>query len=240
MDIEKLIREVRIEIDNGPIGTVFDVTGALEHSLLTVDLDEKTVIEACKQARRYNIAALCLPPYYVRTASQLLRGSGVAVCASIGVPNAVVSSEAKRADARYSLLSGANELDVCINSHAIKSGRMEEAFNDLIEIVQMAKDKAIVKAAIEMAIFKGDEVKKTLYMIKESGAAFVKIQNVLSGKAADPADIKFVKELLGNNVRIKIDGGVKTPEKAKELVSAGADRIGLTATFDIAGKIEGR
>ena len=249
MNIERLIREVSAEIGSPNMikgayressVSIFSVLQALEHSLLTVALDEKTVLEACKQARRHHIAAVCIPPYYVSTARRCLAGAGVGVCASIGVPNALMSYEAKLADIRYSLLSGADELDVCINTHAIKSGRLDEARKELSDMVRAAKGKAVVKAAVELSVFSEEEAKAVLHMVKDSGAAYVKIQNVLSGKAADPADVLYVKSILGNNVRVKIDGGVKTSTKAWELISAGADRIGLTATFDIAEKLEGR
>jgi len=248
MDIEKLIREVSEEIgavssagegsDKKDAAALNEIALKLEHSMSAPDLCEKTVLEACKQARKYHIAAVCVPPYHTSAAKQALMGSGVAVCTLIGVPNALFSMDAKLADVRYSLLSGADELDVAINGMAVKSGRIGDALRELSAIVDAAKGRAIVKAAVELSLFTEGERQRVLYMVKESGAVYVKIQNVLSGKAADPIDIKYVKEVLRGNVRIKIDGGVKTPEKASSLLSAGADRIGLTATFDILEKIQ--
>ena len=247
MDIEKLIREVSEEIgvksewrpeEYSSKGTKdSDVISRFEHSMTSPDLLIGTVLDACKQARRFGIGAICIPPYYVTAAKQALRGSGVAVCAAIGIPNAIFSAEARLADAKYSLMSGADELDVAINSMAIKSGNIEDARMDLSAVVRAAKGKADVKAAIELSMFTEEERKLVLCMAKECGAAYVKIQNVLSGKGADVDDIQYVRKILGRNVKIKIDGGVKTLEKAREIVAGGADRIGLSATFAIAEEV---
>jgi deoxyribose-phosphate aldolase len=246
MDIERLIREVSEDIGfgdamdarrGGMATSALDVLSKLEHSLLTPDLSANTLLQACAQARRYNVAAVCVPPYYVAMAKQALRGSGVAVCAAIGVPNAMFSSAARLADARYSLMEGADELDVSIHAMAVKSGDIDNAREDLRDLVMSARGKAVVKAAVELSLFTEEEKRRVLNFVKESGAAYVKIQNVLSGKKADVADIKYVKEILGNNMKIKIDGGVKTLDAALELVSGGADRIGLTATFAIAERV---
>jgi deoxyribose-phosphate aldolase len=253
MDIERIIREVSEEIGapdrrcaygaNGSVRlrehagagvSIADVPSKLEHSLLVPDLSEKALLEACVQARRYKIAAICIPPYYVASAKKALRGSGIHVCAALGVPNALISAEARLADAKYSLLAGADEIDVSMNTMAIKSGYMDDALSDLRDIVRAARGKASVKAAVELSLFTEDEKCKVLHLVKESGAEYMKIQNVLSGKKADVSDIKYVKSVLGNNVRIKIDGGVKTLDAAMGLISFGADRIGLTSTFSIA------
>ncbi|MDR1954090.1 MAG: deoxyribose-phosphate aldolase [Clostridiales Family XIII bacterium] len=245
MDIEKIIREVTRQVDRADSASggsnysvrgisSFNVPGKLEHSLLVPDLTASTVSEAAAEARRYQIAALCVPPYYVSLAKNALRGSGVNVCAALGVPNALFSAAARLADAKDSLLNGAEELDVSINAMAIKSGNYEDAKQDLCRIVDAARGKAAVKAAVELALFNEEEKVRVLNLVKDCGAEYVKIQNVVSGKGADTADIAYVKQILGNNVKIKIDGGVKTLAGAAALIDGGADRIGLTATFKIA------
>jgi deoxyribose-phosphate aldolase len=246
MDIEKLIREVSAEIRNDTAtanGIHRDhssvrIISALEHSMLTPTLTESAVLGACAKARKHRIAAVCVPPYYTPGAARALRNSGIAVCAAIGVPNALLSASGRLAEARYCTASGAHELDVSINTMALKSGHPEDAEKDLYDIVQAAKGKAHVKAAVELSLFTEDERQTVLNMIKRSGVEYVKIQNVLSGKGADIADIHYVREILGRNIGIKIDGGVKTFDKARELICGGADRIGLTATYEIINEIE--
>jgi deoxyribose-phosphate aldolase len=104
----------------------------------------------------------------------------------------------------------------------------------LDQIVKASLGRAKVKAVFEHCVYTDEEKQAVLNMIKDCGAEYIKIQNVLSGKGADVADIRYVKNILGRNIKIKIDGGVKTLEKACELIAGGADRIGLTATVAIA------
>jgi deoxyribose-phosphate aldolase len=245
VDINKLIRDVAEEVGVGTTAcaqihaplhiSAIDIPSKLEHSLLKPDLTAAEVEEACSQARRFGIAAVCVPPYYVTPAKKALSGSGVAVCAALGVPNALISEDARLSDAKYSIMRGADELDVSINAMAVKSGRPDDARRDLSSIAEAAKGKASLKAAVELSLFTEEERRCILFIIKECGIQYVKIQNVVSGKSADKADIRYVREMMGNNLKIKIDGGVKTVDHAMSLVAAGADRIGLTATFKIAG-----
>ncbi len=242
MDIDKIIKEVMEQVhvqSSGAgiptaCGDAFEVPSKLEHSLLNPDISVEKIREECAHARRYCVGAVCVAPYYVSAAADCLRGSSVAVCAAIGFPHGAMSTAAKVAEARECIKNGAQELDVAINMLAVKSGSMADARRDLEEVVQVAQGKAQVKAVFEHCVYTDDEKAEVLNMARSCGVEFVKIQNVLSGKGADTADIRFAKEILGKNVKIKIDGGVKTLEKAQELICAGADRIGLTATVKIA------
>jgi len=243
MDINKIVQEVVAEIgartyEARPAETrevcAYDVPGMLEHSLLVPDITMDKILEECSNARRYDVAAVCVAPYFVSAAADALQGSGVAVCAAIGFPHASMSAAAKLAEAKECMNNGADELDVALNMSAIKSGSMCDARADLDQIVKASLGRAKVKAVFEHCVYTDEEKQAVLNMIKDCGAEYIKIQNVLSGKGADVADIRYVKNILGRNIKIKIDGGVKTLEKACELIAGGADRIGLTATVAIA------
>lgn len=251
MDIDKIVSEVLQEVGaNAMFGTsvedapndvhAWEIPSKLEHSLLNPDISMEKILEECANARRYCVAAVCVAPYYVSAAAEALRGSGVAVCAAIGFPHGAMSAAAKLAEARECMKNGAQELDVAINMLAVKSGNMADAREDFEQIVRAAEGKAMIKAVFEHSVYTDGEKKSVLQMVKSCGAEYVKIQNVLSGKGAEVEDIRFVKSQLGRNIKIKIDGGVKTLQKAEELVAGGADRIGLTATVAIAKEAEGK
>lgn len=243
MDINKIVQEVVAEVgaqmeSTAPVScrevNAYEVPEKLEHSLLVPDITMDKILEECSAARRYCVGAVCVAPYFVSAAADALRGSGVAVCAAIGFPHASMSAASKLAEARECIKNGADELDVALNISAIKSGNMSDARDDLGQIVQASLGRAAVKAVFEHCLYNAEEKVDVLNMIKACGAPYLKIQNVLSGKGADVCDIRFVKQVLGRNIKIKIDGGVKTLAKAEELIAAGADRIGLTATVAIA------
>ena len=243
MDIEKLVNEVTREVQSIPTGSCkygtsevkqWEVPSRLEHSLLNPDVNQETILAECANARRYSVAAVCVAPYYVSMAKDALRGCGVKICAAIGFPHGCISSLAKLVETIDCIKNGADELDVAVNILAVKSGNLTEARKDLEQIISAARGKAVVKAVFEHSVYSDAEKKNLLEIAAACHVDFVKIQNVLSGKGAEIADIQYVRGILGDSVKIKIDGGVKTMAKALELINAGADRIGLTATVAIA------
>lgn len=258
MDIEKIIREVTAQV-GGPTtdnvahmpvfspqitatgaGRTADIITKLEHSMLNPDLSVAKLEEAAQIARKYGVAALCVSPYFVPRAVELLRGSNVAVDAAVGFPHGAISPEAKIAEVKECIRNGATELDVAINILAVKAGCWQDVAREFQEITALALGKAKVKAVFEHCLYTDEEKIKTLQLVRACGVDFVKIQNMLSGKGASCEDVQSVRNIIGSTVGIKIDGGVKTLAFAQELAAAGADRIGLTATAKIAEEALGR
>ena len=247
MDIERLIDEVTREVQPliaGSRGSETSVTrpweiaSRLEHSLLNPNVTREYILAECVNARGYSVASVCVAPFYVAAAYEALRGSGVKVCAAIGFPHGCMSAPAKLIEAIGCIENGAEELDVAVNISAVKSGDIADVGNDLKQITSAARGRAAVKAVFEHGVYSDAEKKNLLEMAYACRAEYVKIQNFLSGKGADVEDIRFVRKILGDNIRIKIDGGVKTADRALELFEAGADRIGLTATAAVVAEAE--
>ena len=245
MDIEAIRKEVERQVmqyfhmESAPapcagLVTGTDVVAHLEHSLLNPDTTLEKIEKECAVARKYSVAAVCVAPYYVSAAREFLLGSPVAVGTAIGFPHGCMSQAAKLAELRECMANGATEIDVALNVLAIKSGRLDVAQRELEEIVRMAAGKAKIKAVFEHSVFNGEEKRAVLTMIRSSGADYVKIQNMLSGHGARVEDVKLAYDILGRNVGIKIDGGIKTLQQAETLLAAGATRLGLTATAKIA------
>lgn len=247
IDIEKTVREFMQELQGGSVTSHTSITNVvdvcddlcrkLEHSLLVLGLTQEELLKECRMARTVQVGTVCVAPYYVADASEMLAGSSVEVCAAVGFPSAYMSTEAKLADVRACVIDGASEIDLAINVAAVKSGDMKKAESDFRSAVDAVAERAIVKAVFEHAAYDAREKEDVLQMIERSGAPFLKIQNMVSGHGARVEDIIFVKSILGDKVKIKIDGGVKTLAQAVELFSAGAHRIGLTATEAIAEEI---
>ncbi len=242
MDIEKIIAQVTEKVmaqlsgDEtwGSTVPADQVAGRLEHSLLNPDLTMEKIVSGCMEAKKYRFANVCVTPYLVATAANCLQNSGIKVCAPVGFPHGAASTASKIAEIKECAANGAEELDVSLNLVAIKSGRLDDARRDLDQMVNAAKGKAKLKAIYEQGLYTPEEKEKALLLIKSSGVDFVKISNFLSGKKAEPEDVKYVRSVLGRGIGIKIDGGVKTLETALSLFAAGADRIGLTASAAIA------
>lgn len=245
MDIEAIRKEVErqvlqyfhIEAEPAPcrgLVTGTDVVAHLEHSLLNPDTTLDKIRTECAVARKYAVAAVCVAPYYVAEAREILLGSPVAVGTAIGFPHGCMSQAAKLAELRECMANGTTEVDVALNVLAIKSGRLDVAQREIEEIVRLAAGKAKIKAVFEHSLYTPAEKVAVLTMLRASGVDYVKIQNMLSGHGARVEDVKLAYDILGRNVGIKIDGGIKTLAQAEELLAAGAQRLGLTATAKIA------
>lgn len=245
MDIEAIRKEVErqvlqyfhMESEPAPckgLVTGTDVVAHLEHSLLNPDTTLEKIEKECAVARNYAVAAVCVAPYYVSAAREALLGSPVAVGTAIGFPHGCMSQAAKLAELKECMANGATEIDVALNVLAIKSGRLDVAQREIEQIVRLAAGKAKIKAVFEHSIYSAEEKRAVLTMLRGSGVDYVKIQNMLSGHGARVEDVKLAYEILGRNVGIKIDGGIKTLAQAEQLLAAGAKRLGLTATAKIA------
>ncbi len=243
MDIDKIIAkvteevmrniELQSDVKNQFETPVQDIHSKFEHSMLDPAITADRIIKACAEARSYRLANICVTPYFVPLAAEQLRDSGVGVCSVCGFPQGASSTASKITEIRECIGNGATEMDMGINIVAIKSGKYDDARKDLDLMISAAAGKIKTKAIYEQCLYTDEEKEKVLTMIKASGADMVKISNALSGKKAEEADVKFVRAIVGRSLGIKIDGGVKTLEKALSLFDAGATRIGLTSALKI-------
>ena len=244
MDINKIIAEVTekvlAEVEGQKAAEAQyslrpdEVAGKLEHSLLNPDTPLDRIVKGCEEAKKYRFANVVVNPYYVPFAARELKDSGIAVCSAVGFPHACASTAAKVAEIKECASNGASELDVSLNITAIKSGRIDDARRDLDAMVEAAKGRVQLKAIYEQGLYTPSEKEKALLIIRSSGVEFCKISNALTGFKAECEDVKYVRSILGRGIGIKIDGGVKTLEMAMKLFTAGADRIGLSASVAVA------
>lgn len=238
-DIEKMIREAvsslvtKDTLDCKGV-RVSDIPGVLEHSLLNPDTTKDMIAKGCQEARKYRFANVVVAPYYVPFAVEQLKGSAIKVCTAVGFPYGAATTAGKVAEIKEAVANGAEEIDVAMCYNAIKSGDIEYAVRDLITCVDAAKRQATIKAIYEQGIYTEDEKREALMIIKKSGADFLKISNVTSGRKACVEDLQFVRSIVGKQIGIKIDGGIRTIAKACELLAAGANRLGVSASVALA------
>ena len=238
MDIESIVARVTEEVykqltDTVPETSAGDLAGCLEHSLLNPDASRETIKKGCEEAKQYGFANVCVSPYYVSMVSEILHGSGVAVCTAVGFPHGAASTKAKCAEIRDAIMNGATEQDVSMMIVAIKSGEYDAVMKDLYEMVSVAGGRAKVKAIYEQGLLGDEEREKSLRIAVKCGVDFIKISNALTGKKAVAEDVRFVRSIVGQGVGIKIDGGIKNAATVCALLEAGANRLGCSASVNI-------
>lgn len=197
----------------------------IDHTMLKADASEKTILRYCREAKEYGFASICVNTCFVPLVAKELKGSGVKTCCVVGFPLGAMSTSAKAFEAKQAVADGAEEVDMVINIGAMKDARFDFVKQDIETVVEASKP-AIVKVIIETCLLTDEEKVKVCELSVEAGAAFVKTSTGFSTGGATVADVKLMKETVGDRAKVKASGGIRTPEDAKALIEAGADRIG--------------
>ena len=205
----------------------------IDHTLLKADATEDMIKKLCKEAKEHEFAAVCVNPYYVGLANEILKDSDVKVATVIGFPLGANTSEVKAFETKNAIKNGADEVDMVINIGALKSKNYDLVREDIKAVVDAAKGKALVKVIIETCLLNEEEKRIACELSKEAGADYVKTSTGFSTGGATVEDVKLMREIVGENMGVKASGGIRDYEKAKAMVDAGASRIGASASIDI-------
>jgi deoxyribose-phosphate aldolase len=206
-----------------------DIAPFIDHALLIPTASPEEVKQWCQEADRYNFAAVCFYPTYVRLAAELLRGKSPKVCTVIGFPSGATTSAVKLYEAQEAVENGATELDVVINLGWLKAGKTEEVHREIAEICETA---SVVKVILETNLLTDTEKRIAAELSMDAGASFLKTSTGFNG-GATVADVQLLKEVARERVGIKASGGIRTPEQALDLIMAGATRLGTSRAVDL-------
>ncbi|RNC29878.1 MAG: Deoxyribose-phosphate aldolase 1 [Candidatus Dichloromethanomonas elyunquensis] len=210
-----------------------ELAGKIDHTLLKPEAAEKDIVNLCHEAVKYGFASVCVNPTYICTASRLLHGTRVAASTVVGFPLGAVLTEIKVQEVLAAKAYGAREVDAVMNISRAKSGDWKTVQRDMETVVRTAQSCGLkIKFIIETGLLDQDEKKKAAFIVKESGADFIKTSTGFYGGAA-VEDVRNLKEWVGPSVKVKASGGIKTREFAIELVKAGADRLGTSSGLSL-------
>ena len=207
----------------------------IDHSLLNPIVTDDDLREGCKLADKYHTATVCVKPYHVKRASELLLNSDVKVCMVIGFPQGGHLPKIKALEAEQAIADGAKELDMVINIGAIKSKRFSLAREDIKVVVDVARKHKdiLVKVILENCYLSDDEKITSCKLAEEAGADYVKSSTGFGTGGATIHDIELMYETVWPRLGVKAAGGVRSLETALDVIRAGATRIGATATEKI-------
>lgn len=207
-------------------------TKLFDHTILKADATRKDVKRVCDEAMAYSFCSVCVNSYYVPYVANLLHGSDVKICSVVGFPLGAMSTRAKALEARIAVMDGADEIDMVINIGALKDRDYSVVLEDIKAVKEACEDKTL-KVIIETCLLNDVEKVKACELAKEAGADFVKTSTGFSTGGAKVEDVKLIRATVGPNMGVKASGGIHDNEFAKELVDAGANRLGTSATIQI-------
>ncbi len=207
-----------------------DLAQFIDHTLLAPDATEADIRRVCAEALQYGFRSVCVSSANVGFVAQLLEGSSVLPVAVVGFPHGNASTPAKVREADRAVEDGAREIDVVVNLGWVKDRKTSDLTDELRKLRACMRP---VKLIIETWKL-GDHEKRYICEIAANvGIAFVKTCSGFQGGEATVEDIRLMREVVGPNMGIKASGGIRTAERARALIKAGATCLGCSAGVGI-------
>jgi len=202
----------------------------IDHTLLKAEASKDDIKKLCEEAEKYGFASVCVNPSYVSLCYGLLKNTDVKVCTVIGFPLGATTTNTKVFEAKEAIENGATELDMVINNGAVKSGDWNYVKSDIESINRAVTEKgALLKVIIETSLLSDDEKVKICEICKEIDVGFVKTSTGFGTAGATAHDVSLMRKVVGDKIGVKASGGIRDASSAKEMVKAGANRLGTSA-----------
>lgn len=203
-----------------------DLARYIDHTILKPTTTHIDINKICSETREYGFAAACVPPSFVRLAKR----SGVRVATVIGFPFGYSFTRAKLAEVGQALTDGADELDIVINLTALKDddwGYLEAEMRLLMEPIHAGG--RLLKVIIESGVLTDEEIVQCCTVYGGMGVDFVKTSTGYAEKGATVEAVRLMRAHLPDSVQIKASGGIRTAALARQLIDAGATRLGTSS-----------
>jgi deoxyribose-phosphate aldolase len=208
------------------------LAGRIDHTLLKADATLSAIETLCQEAVDHKFASVCVNTRWVPTAAERLAGRGVMVCTVVGFPLGAMTRLAKAEEARITVAEGADEVDMVLDIGGLRSGDLAAVYDDILGVVAAARP-APVKVILETSMLDDDQKAVACLIAARTGAAYVKTSTGFGGGGANVHDIALMRAMVGEALGVKASGAVRTREDAREMIKAGADRIGASSSVAI-------
>jgi deoxyribose-phosphate aldolase len=205
------------------------ILSRVDHTLLKATASWEQIDTLCREAALYKTASVCIPPSYVKRAADSY-GKDLVVCTVIGFPLGYSTTAAKVFEAGEAIKEGAREIDIVINIGDIKNGAYDLVEKELAALREATKGY-ILKVIIETCYLERDEKIRLCQLVTQSRADFIKTSTGFGTGGATLEDVALLRAHIGEGVRIKASGGMKTAEDLEAFFDAGADRLGASSAI---------
>lgn len=211
-----------------------NIAAYIDHTVLKPTTTLADIEKIGTEAMQYHFAAVCVPPLFVKKAKEIVAGSPVKVATVIGFPFGYSAIEAKVAEVVLAIIDGADELDVVINISAIKNNDWQFLANEINAILPIVRKRGkVIKIIIESGILTDEEIIKCCDLYGAAGVDFMKTSTGYAEKGATVEAVLLMRKHLADNISIKASGGIKNYTFARQLIEAGADRLGCSSSIAI-------
>lgn len=214
--------------------TLEQVAKTIDHSILKPDFTYTDVAAGVELALKYNTASYCIRPMDVAAAAKALAGSTVNVCTVIGFPHGSTTTATKVFETQDAISNGATEIDMVMNVSAMLSGDFDYVEQDIRAVVEAAHPKgASVKVIFETAFLNDEQIIKACELTEKAGADYVKTSTGFASEGATTHNVALMKKTVGDRLKVKSSGGVRTLDQLIDYMDLGVTRSGCSATAQV-------
>lgn len=203
----------------------------VDHTQLKAFATWEDIKKLCDEAVEYQTASVCIPPCYIQRVKEAY-GEQINICTVVGFPLGYSVTEAKIAETKKALEDGASEIDMVINISDVKNGDYAAVEKEIAALKEVVGDK-ILKVIIETCYLTEEEKIAMCKAVTAAGADYIKTSTGFGTAGATISDIRLFKENIGEHVRMKAAGGVKTVEDLEAFLQEGCDRIGTSSAVKL-------
>lgn len=216
-----------------------DIFKHIDHTNLKAFTKWEEIVDLCEEAIKYQTASICIPQTYIKKVHDKY-GDKINICTVVGFPLGYNSTESKIVEVETAIKNGANEIDMVVNIPEVKNGNYQMVEDEIRTLKKTCGDK-ILKVIIETCYLTEEEKIAMCKAVTKAGADYIKTSTGFGTDGARIEDIRLFKEHLGEDVKIKAAGGVKTEKDLTMFIEEGCDRIGTSSAIKILtqGKSDG-
>ena len=206
----------------------------IDHSLLMPTMDERQLEEGCQLALAYDVASVCIMPYYLKRSATILAGSTVQPSTTIGFPHGGHTTAVKRFESEQAIADGCQELDMVVNISQVLSGKWDYVARDIAAVIEVAHAaKRKVKVIFENSYLQDEHKIRLCQLCSELKADWVKPSTGYGGGGATIEDLKLMVANVSPGVQVKAAGGVRDWETLKQVRALGVTRCGASRTREM-------
>ncbi len=212
------------------------IAKTLDHSVLKPNATYEDVATGAAVSLAEDVASYCIRPMDVAVAHKVLGQSNVPVCTVIGFPHGSTTTEVKVFETKQAIELGATEIDMVLNVSALISGDLLLVEQDIAAVVSAARETRlpiVVKVIFETALLNLDQIKTACEISEAAGADYVKTSTGFASAGATIEHVRLMKECVGDRLKVKASGGVRTLDQVVDFIEAGVSRCGTSIADEI-------
>ncbi|MDF8368671.1 deoxyribose-phosphate aldolase [Weissella paramesenteroides] len=221
--------------------TIDDFSQLIDHTNLHADASAVDMKKLCQEAKDYHFRMVAINQVQSKLCSEELADSDVHTGAAISFPLGQTTIASKVFDTRDAIHNGANEIDYVVNLTELKNGNWDYIKDEMTQITAICRENNVIsKVIFENCYLENSEIEHLAQIAKEVKPDFIKTSTGFGTSGATVADVKLMKETVGDAVKVKAAGGIRNSDDFLALIAAGAERIGTSSGIKIINVLKER